>query len=68
MNRKYKIRFKEVIGHNRWKRAKHQRNGDWVIIGISRQFFSPTEYEYRINFFGFDIRIWLEREFSKIRR
>ncbi len=44
---------------------KYQRNGDWVIIGISRAFFSPKEFEYRINFFGFDIRVFFERVLRK---
>jgi len=61
MRSKYKTEYQEVIFNNRWSRRKYQRNGDWVIIGISRAFFSPKEFELSINFFGFDIRIFFEK-------
>ena len=63
MKRKYKHSFEKVVFRNRWSLLKYQRCGDWVIIGIQKWWFSPTEYEYRIGFFGFDCRIWMKRTF-----
>jgi hypothetical protein len=62
MKIKYKHSFDRIVFSNRWKIGKYTRNGDWVILGIQKWFFSSREYEYRICFFGFDIRIWLKRE------
>ena len=59
---KYKHKFDTVFFMNRWKRPLWDRSGSWVILGLAKDYFSPTEYEYRIAFFGFDIRIWMIRE------
>lgn len=59
---KYKHICERVVFSNRWKKLILDRGQSWVIFGLSKDFFSPTEYEYRISFFGFDIRIWMIRE------
>ena len=58
---KYRHSFKEVVINNRWKKPFHQRNSDWVIFGLSKQFFTTIDYEYKISLFGIDIRLWFER-------
>ena len=62
MRNKYKHRFDRITFQNRWKQTKISRNSDWVIFGIQQWWFSPYEYEYRLCFFGFDMRIWMKRE------
>lgn len=63
MRRGYKHSLDRIITTNRWRQSRIQRSGDWVIVGIQRWWFNPLEYEYRICFFGFDIRIWMKRKF-----
>lgn len=59
--KKYKHKFKEIIIRNRWMRPFYSRNGDWVILGLGKNYFSPIEYEYYIALFGIDIRFIFER-------
>lgn len=58
---KYRHSFDRVLFENRWKSPFYSRHANWLIIGISTRYFSTTEYEYRIGFFGFDLRIWMKR-------
>lgn len=59
---KYTHHFTRVIVSNRWRQKWWNRDGNWVIFGISQRFFSVTDYEYRIHLFGIDIRFWFTRE------
>lgn len=61
--KKDKISFERIFFNNRWKQKKYSRNCDWVIIGISKNWFGPTSFCYKISFFGFDLNIWFLREF-----
>lgn len=63
MHTKYKHHFDRVIFNNRWRMRPISRPEDWVFIGVSVRWFSPSEYEYVISFFGFDVRIWMKRTF-----
>ena len=63
MKGKYNHSLDRIVFRNRWGMPKHQRCDDWLIFGFEKWYFSPTEYEYRIGFFGFDCRIWMKRKF-----
>lgn len=63
MSKSYKTVIDRVMVENRWKRPNFSRSGDWTIIGIRERYFSPTEYEIIFCFFGYDIRVWLKKEF-----
>ena len=58
---KYKHKFDCLIINNRWKRPSYSRSSEWVFIGIGQRYFSPTEMEYYISFFGIDFRFWFDR-------
>jgi len=62
---KYKHSFDTIIINNRWMKPFYSRTDNWVYLGISTRYFSPTEYEYAIHFFGIDIRIWMKREYCQ---
>lgn len=62
--RKYKIKFDRINFSNRWKQSRIGRGSDWTIIGISEWWCSPTEFCYKICFFGLDLKIWFSRIFS----
>lgn len=63
MRTKYKHKFDKLVFTNRWKMSGKIRYwGDYTIIGICRFGFSPKEYEWRICFFGFELRFWMKRE------
>ena len=55
---KYILKFDGVILNNRWKRPFYSRPGSWVIIGFSKKYFSVSELEYVVSFFGLDILFW----------
>lgn len=64
---KYHHSFDRIVFANRWKFSKYRglmidMASDWTIIGIAERWFSPTEYEYILAFFGFEMRIWIKRE------
>lgn len=58
---KYKHKFERLIFNNRWATPYWHRSGNWLVIGIDTQYFSPTEYEFKIGFFGFELRIFMIR-------
>lgn len=62
---RYTHAIDRVMFYNRWKYNKyvglHTDSSDYTIIGIGTRSFSPTEYEYIIAFFGFDLRIWIKK-------
>lgn len=51
--------------NNRWSMPFYSRPSNWVIVGISKEWFSPKEYEYRLSFFGLYGRVWFKREDKK---
>ena len=59
---KYKHKFDEFIFTNRWALPFYSRPSTWVIIGLGRRYFSPTEYEYYLSLFGLDFRFWFKKE------
>ena len=59
---KYKHRFDTIVLVNRWNIPFWDRSSNWIIFGFGKNYFSTTEYEYRIGFFGFDVRVWMIRE------
>lgn len=62
-----KSKYKKSIGRsylfNRWK-MKYPPD-DWCILGISIRWIDPSYYQYRVCFFGFELRIGINREFIK---
>jgi hypothetical protein len=56
-----KTKFQSVIFTTKWK---DKYWGDFTLIGISKIWFSVYEYEWRLSFFGFDIRFWFKRQFE----
>lgn len=61
MKGKYKHSIEEAVISNKWG---DKRWGDFTLIGISKKWFSPTEYEWVLSFFGLDVRIFMKREFK----
>lgn len=60
---KYKHTFDRFVFTNRWKQSGRMRCwGDYTLIGICRFRFSSTEYEWRVCFIGFELRIWMIRK------
>ncbi len=63
MKQKEKHRFKRVYLHNRWTEQRWSRRGDWLLLGVYKRWGSVYSYCYTIGLFGFEISIWIEREF-----
>lgn len=63
MSKSYKTVIDRVAVNNRWKHPMYSRPDNWTIIGIRQRWYSPTEYEIIFCFFGYDIRVWLKKEF-----
>jgi len=61
--KRYTRSFERITIRNRWKMIFPP--DDWVIIGIQQWYFSPVQYEIRLCFFGFDLRIWIKKTFVK---
>jgi len=59
---KYKHSFDTLVINNRWRKPIWSRSSDWVIVGVRQSYFSPSEYEISICFFGIDFRFWFKRE------
>jgi hypothetical protein len=63
---RYHHSFDRVTGVCRWKWNKwaglHVDAQDWTIVGIGKRWFGPGEYEFILAFFGFEVRIWMKRE------
>lgn len=63
---KWRHNFDRVSGVCLWTWSKRDgfrvNRNDWTIIGISKRWFGPWEYGYFISFFGFEISIWIKRE------
>jgi len=62
---KYRHSLEKITFYNRWRYNKYVGlridSSDWMILGLGQRWFSPTEYEYILAFFGFEIRIWMNR-------
>lgn len=58
---KYRHKFDKLVINNRWRQPFYLRSDTWVVFGLSRRYFSPTEYEWILSLFGIDIRIWMFR-------
>jgi hypothetical protein len=58
--RKYNNTLEKVVFTNRWKMDGNiKRWGDYTLLGICRFGFSPIEYEWRLCFFGLELRFWM---------
>jgi hypothetical protein len=66
MKTKYTHKFDRIVFNNRWKRPHYSRSGDWILIGIGRRLFGVFEYEWVISFFGFDLRIWMKKDYYHV--
>ena len=62
MKRRYKHKFDRIVTHCDWFKKPWQKIQPELILGVSRRYFSPTEYEYQFGFFGLMVRIWMKRE------
>lgn len=62
--KRYKVKFDSFIISNRWRKPLWNRSGSWIYFGFSKEFYSPTELEYRFHFFGIDFRFWFNRIFK----
>ena len=58
----YSYEFDRIVFNNRWVTPDYSRQGSWVIVGIGIRYSSPTSFQYYFSFFGFDIRVWFNRE------
>jgi hypothetical protein len=63
MKAKEKHSISNITFQNRWKYRKYSRNCDWTIIGISKWWASVNKYSYNLCLFGFELKIWVKREF-----
>jgi len=63
MKRRYKHKLDEIVFTNRWKQSCW---GNYTLIGITKYWFSFSEYEWRLCFFGFELRFWMKREFINL--
>ncbi len=57
---RYNHQFYRFFFTNRFMQPKYSRSSSWVIFGISRYWFSPTEYAYKLHFFGLDFSWWFK--------
>ena len=62
MKGKYKYSFDQLAFRNRWKRKVWNRNDNWTIFGLHKHWFGHDQYSYQLCFFGFDIILWIKRE------
>jgi len=60
---KYKISFDRIMFTNLWTYENRYNRSDWLILGVAKWWFSSSQFEYRISFFGLMIRVWLTRKF-----
>lgn len=60
MKTKYRHVFDEIKVYSRWKWKHCSRDCNWVIFGISKRWFSSSEYSYALHLFGIDIKIWFK--------
>lgn len=65
MRTKYKIKFDRITFVNRWIKDRVLGWSDYTLIGIRKFWFSPTQFEWQVCFFGLEMRIWLIREYVK---
>lgn len=61
---RYKKSIEQIWVHNRW--SKKFPSGDWCIIGVNKWWASSEYFQIRICFFGFEIRIGVNREFKEV--
>jgi hypothetical protein len=63
MNNGVKFHFDRITFNNRWRCSRFGRSSDWVMIGFSKWWTGPELFHYRLSFLGFDLKIWIRREF-----
>lgn len=61
-NTKYKHKFEKIMFLNRWILSEYARSDDWVLIGISTWWGSPQRYQWRLSFFGLELRFIFSRK------
>jgi len=61
--RKYSYQFQDFFITNRWN--KYHRGSDFVLVGISKRWFSHAEFGWCIHVFGIDFSFWFRRELIK---
>lgn len=61
-NRKELIRFNKITRYCRWQ-FKYPPD-DWTIFGLAMKWISPTDFYYKLCFFGFDVFIHFKRIFK----
>ena len=54
--------LKTIQFWNRYQKINRHNRSNWNIIGIVRKWSGHTLYSYRLCFFGFEVRFWIERE------
>jgi hypothetical protein len=59
--KRYNHSFDRIVINNRWKRKWYSRSDNYCYLGIGKRYFSPTDYEYYISFFGIDIRVFIKK-------
>lgn len=61
MKGKYKYSISRVYGYCRW--AHKYPPDDWCWIGINKWWCGPEYIRYGLCFFGFEIRIVIDRKY-----
>lgn len=59
---KTKYKFRRINVRNRWNERFYKLN-EGTIIGIDIWWCSPKDFAIKFCLFGFDVQIWIEREF-----
>ncbi len=60
---KYKDRIKKVHGYCRWNHKYPPEN--WCVFGVAKWWYEPERHQYRLCFFGLEIRIDISRKFKQ---
>lgn len=58
MKNHYKTEFDRLDFNNRWKRGKHSRPGDWVVLGFGKWYAGWASFKYYFSFFGLEVSAW----------
>jgi hypothetical protein len=53
-----KLNITKLVVNNRWKKPFYDRKSSWTYFGLSKSYFSGTEFEYVLHFFGLDVRLF----------
>ena len=65
----YKIKHRKWQLWNKWKHeSKYTRGGNWIIIGFAKEWFGIAQYCYKLCFFGFELKLWITREWIENNR